>query len=90
MKNFNDISQILESLFRDLGWEQPTHEDFNLLSYVTEDLSNVSDNADHIDQGLQDLQENLYEEYLDEKESGYDARGRAIIDIAVDCFKTNS
>ena len=89
MISFNDIFLILESLFRDLGWKQPEQEDFELLSDVIEDLSNVSDGVNRIDQEQQELQEILYEEFLDEKEKGYDARGRATIDIAVDCFETN-
>jgi hypothetical protein len=90
MINFSDVCLILVSLFRDLGWEPPEQEDFDLLCDVLEDLSNVSDRSDYIDQEKQDLQENLYEEFLDENEAEYDARGRAIIDIAVDCFETNS
>lgn len=82
----NYICLILVSLFRDLGWEPPAQEDFNLLSDVIDDLNKVSDSSDYINLEKQDLQENLYEEFLDENGAEYDARGRAIIDIAVDCF----
>lgn len=90
MININEVCLVLSTLFQTLGWRPPKDEDYMLLNDVIEDLSNCSDDNSYIDQEVKALQEQLYLEFLEETEYGYDERGRAVIDLAVDLFETNS
>lgn len=89
MINLNDVFLIMISFFRDLGWDKPNGEDYKLLTDVITELNECVDCSNHIDQEVQELREYLCDQYLNETESRYDKRGRAVIDIAVDCFEMN-
>lgn len=79
----NDVYKVLDSMFRDLGLDEPTQEDYVLVSDVIE---NCPDVFDCFDEEIDDLRENLYHGFLEE-EIGYDSRGRMVIDIALDIVK---
>jgi hypothetical protein len=84
----NDAYKVLDSMFRDLGYDEPVEEDYCLL----EDVINLSrDVINWYNPDIDELRENLREGFLDE-ESGTDFRGIMVIDVGLDIvtdFKVN-